>query len=243
MLQNFTTTYNAADGNFQVDLTFYTYKYTVLTEVTMGALMATPHMYQSRLKIQSSKGGPSKTSKVEDLIVERGYQKIRELYSEYKSKGMIPDDFPEITLIQMKERIENFIKNILDSFTKQNLDPLTNLDTYGIHLTDYQKEVFYNIKTSWFYEFMDTENYFILNKSGQKVYTFKKNLDPQKRNDAISKLKSIIEKTKDTFEIIIILDFCFDKTEQNLMNYIESYNEIYHNFIQITIFKNEEKPC
>ena len=193
MLQNFTTTYNAADGNFQVDLTFYTYKYTVLTEVTMGALMATPHMYQSRLKIQSSKGGPSKTSKVEDLIVERGYQKIRELYSEYKSKGMIPDDFPEITLIQMKERIENFIKNILDSFTKQNLDPLTDLDTYGSQLQDYQGNVFYYSPQSWFNKYMDTENFFMLNKSGVKVYTFKKEINTsQKKSDAISELKKLI---------------------------------------------------
>ncbi len=58
----------------------------------------------------------------------------------------------------------------------------------------------------------------------------------------VENLKSIIEKTRDTFEIIIILDFCFDQTEENLMNYIESYNEKHHNFIQITIFKNEEKP-
>ena len=39
------------------------------------------------------------------------YQKIREMYSEYKSKGLIPTDFPEITLMQMKDRLENFIKN------------------------------------------------------------------------------------------------------------------------------------
>ena len=194
MLQNFTTTYNAADGNFNVDLTFYTYKYTVLTEVTMGALMATPHMYQSRLKIQTTKGGGSK-SKVEDLVVERGYQKIRELYSEYKSKGMIPDDFPEITLMQMKERIENFIKNILDSFTKQNLDPLTDLDTYNSNLQDYQGNVFYYTPQSWFNTYMDTENFFILKTGGSRVYTFKAEINtPQKRSDAITKLKGLIDK-------------------------------------------------
>jgi hypothetical protein len=63
MLQNFTSTYNADTGNFVVDLKFYTYKYTVLSEITMGALMATPHMYQSRFTISSTSGGPSKTTK------------------------------------------------------------------------------------------------------------------------------------------------------------------------------------
>lgn len=194
MLQNFTTTYDAGTSNFTVDLKFYTYKYTVLSDVTMGALLATPHMYQSRFNISQTSGGPSTTTKTNSVVIERGYQKIREMYSEYKSKGLIPNDFPEITLMQMKDRIENFIKNILDSFTKQNLDPLTNLDTYSVQLRDYQKEVFYNVKVSWFNEFMDTQNYYIKNKTGQKIYTFKKNLDPQKKNDAISKLKGIIDK-------------------------------------------------
>jgi hypothetical protein len=194
MLQNFTTTYNADTANFTVDLKFYTYKYTVLTDVTMGALLATPHMYQSRFNVSKTSGGPSTTTQTENVLVERGYQKIRELYSEYKSKGLIPDDFPEITLMQMRDRLENFIKNILDSFIKQNLDPLTNLQTYSDYLLSYQKEVFYNVKTSWFNEFMDTENYYIKNRTGQKIYTFKKNLNDQKKNDAISKLKGIIDK-------------------------------------------------
>jgi len=194
MLQNFTTTYNADTANFTVSLKFYTYKYTVLADVTMGALLATPHMYQSRFTISQTSGGPSTTTKTDDVVVERGYQKVKEMYSEYKSKGLIPNDFPEITLMQMKDRIDNFIKNVLDSFVKQNLDPLTNLDSYGTYLLNYQKEVFYTLKTSWFYEFMDTTNYYILNNSGTKVYTFKKELDPQKRSDAISKLKSIIDK-------------------------------------------------
>ena len=146
MLQNFTTTYNSNTGNFDVDLKFYTYKYTILSDVTMGALLATPHMYQTRLKISSSSGGPNKTSRTEDVVVERGYQKIKEMYSEYKSKGLIPNDFPEITVRQMRERLESFIKNILDSFTKQNLDPLTNLVTYSNYLLNYQKDVFYTLK-------------------------------------------------------------------------------------------------
>lgn len=58
----------------------------------------------------------------------------------------------------------------------------------------------------------------------------------------VENLESIIEKTRGNFEIIIILDFCFDQTENNLMKYIESYQNIITNFIQITIFKNEEKP-
>jgi hypothetical protein len=196
MLQNFTSRYDSYSGNFSIVLTFYTYKYTVLTEVTMGALQATPHMYKSRLNIQTTSGNASQFSTVEDVIYERGYQKIKELYGEYKSKGLIPNDFPEITVIQMNNRIENFIKNTLDSFTKQNLDPLTDLDTYQNQLIEYRKDIYYAAGTSWFEKYMDTKNFFILNdKNKTKIYPFKQEFNsPSKRNDAISKLKGEIEK-------------------------------------------------
>ncbi|NBU82031.1 MAG: hypothetical protein EBS55_10330, partial [Flavobacteriaceae bacterium] len=194
MLQNFTTTYNADSGNFDIDLKFYTYKYSVLSDITMASLLATPHMYQSRYTVSTKSGGPSSTSVSQTVLVEKGYQKVREMYSEYISKGLIPSDFPQITIAQMRDRIENFITNILESFTKQNLDPLTDLDTYSNNLFEYQKEVFYILKYSWFYKNMDTENFYIKNTTNQKVYTFKKNFTLQQKSDAIAELRGIIDK-------------------------------------------------
>jgi hypothetical protein len=197
MLQTFTSRYDNVNGNFKIDLKFYTYKYTMLSEVTMAALLATPHMYQSRLKIstKTTTGAVNPTEPTKDVVVERGFQKIKEVYSEYKSKGLIPDDFPEITLVQLRNNIENFIKNILDSFTKQNLDPLSYIEEYQESLRKYGGEVFlYGGTDSWFGEYMDQENFFI-KKDGSKLYTFKTEFQTgQKNTDAISKLNGIIKK-------------------------------------------------
>jgi hypothetical protein len=111
MLQNFTSRYDGNSGNFKITLTFYTYKFTVLSEISMGAIQATPHMYKSNVKIQKLSGGPNSTTPVQDVVYEQGYQKIKELYSEYKTKGLIPDDFPEITVVQLKNRVENLSCN------------------------------------------------------------------------------------------------------------------------------------
>jgi len=194
MLQSFNSRYDTYSGNFKIDLKFYTYKYTVLSEISMGALVATPHMYQSRVKIQTKEGTSSNFNTVKDGVVERGYQKIKEVYSEYKSKGLIPDDFPAITLVQMKDRLENFIKNVLDSFTKQNLDPLTHLNEYQTILNTYSQEVYYyKDGKSWFDKYMDQTSVLVLtNKS--KVYTFKKELSAQQKKTAKSELKSLVDK-------------------------------------------------
>lgn len=198
MLQNFTSRYDTSSGNFKISLTFYTYKYTVLSEVLMGYLQAIPYMYSSRVKIQPVKGGPSNFTPQENQKVELGYQKIKELYSEYKSKGLIPDDFPEITVTQLRQKLEAFVKNILDKFTKQNMEPLSNLDLYVKSLAEYTKKVYYTQDSSdpsWFYKYMDTQDYFVL-KDGTKVYTFKKEFrdKPDSRKNAPNELDGIIKK-------------------------------------------------
>ena len=45
MLQTFSSRYDTSNGNFKIKLHFYTYKYTLLSEVPMAALTAGPHMY------------------------------------------------------------------------------------------------------------------------------------------------------------------------------------------------------
>ena len=203
MLQNFSSRYDTGDGNFKIDLTFYTYKYTLLSEIQMTSLLAVPHMYKSRINIETNNNTNSQFSSVEGGVVEIGYQKIRELYSEYKSKGLISPDFPEITLLQLRNRLESFIKNALDAFTKQNLDPLTNLDTYRTNLINYRKEVYDAVAPkSWFNEYMDTKNYFVLNDEEKtKVYRYKKEYnDPQARRDAEAKLNGFIQKYNELLE-------------------------------------------
>lgn len=198
MLQTFNTRYDTYSGNFKIDLKFYTYKYTILSEINVGHMLAVPHMYKSRIQIQpTTSTSDNKFTKVENGVVERGYQKVKELYSEYKSKGLIADNFPEITVVQMKERLENFLKNELDKFTKENLKPLTDLNTYQETLQKYAGVVFYyknasgNEEKAWAETYLDKTTPLIL-KNGLQVYTFKKEYNAQKKEDAKTKLRSII---------------------------------------------------
>lgn len=198
MLQSFNSRYDTYSGNFKIDLKFYTYKYTILNEISMGYLLAVPHMYQSRIQIQPIQGSKNtKFNSVKETTVSRGFQKVKELYSEYKSKGLIPDDFPEITLNQMREKLENFLTNELDKFTKVYEQPLIDVSDYSDLLDKYKFAVYdeYNTNTSnslsWYNKFMDTQNS-IITKDGIEVFTFKSNFDSQQREDAKSDLRGII---------------------------------------------------
>ena len=210
MLHTFSSTYDSYTGNFDIQLSFFSYKFTVLAEVSMGMVLATPHMYNSQIQIKGAEGTvqqlsnqTSNSTSVNEGVVQLGTQKIREMYSEYKSKGLIPEDFPEISIIELQFRLENFIKNILDSFTSQDLKPLSDIESYIKTVSDYKGEVYsYVSPKSWFNEYMDTKNPYILDDNFKtKIYTFKSEIDKQTQETAISKLKAIIKKYNDLLKI------------------------------------------
>lgn len=201
MLQSFNARFDTYSGNFKIDLKFYTYKYTVLNEISLGYALAVPNMYKSRVQITPVQTNQTATKKVTDTTTSIGFSKIKEMYSEYKSKGLIPENFPEITILQMGERIDNFVKNELDKFTKQNMQPLTNIKLFRDSLNSFEGDVLnYAGTDSWFGTYMDEKTALVLT-NGLTIYRFKPEYEGiQKKTDAITKLKSIVQKYKEVLE-------------------------------------------
>jgi len=162
MLRSFNARYEYSSGNFIVDLIFHTYQFSVIAEVSMGYLLATPYMYQSKFSLNNRLGTPSNIVEVSNQNAYKGYEKIKEVYAEYKSKGIIPENFPELTIARLRYNIENFVKNVLDNFTKQNLTPLNDISEYESTLLELRKQVYISQSVSWFEKYMDMKNYLVL---------------------------------------------------------------------------------
>ena len=158
-LLKFNARFNSQSGNYQVTLDFQGFKFNVLNEITISHLLATPHMYskrfevsannvvanptagQSNQQLQSASSKPTQNTSTENnnqtsssFVSEKGYQKIVEVYSEYKSKGLIQPDFPELTLMQLINKFDTFQQRIVDSYPKVNVEPLTNIRTYVVNI-------------------------------------------------------------------------------------------------------------
>jgi hypothetical protein len=213
-LEKFSARFNSFSGNYQISLEFKGYKFNILNEISMGHLLATPHMYGQTFTVNSSPSQlePSQSNTVPNSVVdannqnnssvstetiatkinsERGYEKIREVYSEYKSKGLISKDFPEITLVQLMFKLEKFEDLIADKYPKANMEPLTNIRIYKKILKEYYNKLRGN-SNSWFTKNINTRQ--LVLEGGTIVNIFKKsvlqNLDAQ--NKAIESLKNII---------------------------------------------------
>lgn len=204
MLQSFTSTFDPATHNFQIKLKFYGYKYTLLSYVNFGALMAVPQMYKSNVTttpIARTQGDVTSTSAsvTAPQTVSRGYQKMKEIYSDYKSKGLIDDNFPEITLLQLKYRLQTFIDQVLDQFEKENMGLLTDMTLYTNNLLTYQQKIFLFSNGSWFSTYMDRDNPIVLKTKSQNAFVFKQvyEIDPSKKQTAIAQLKGDIAQYND----------------------------------------------
>jgi len=202
-LETFNSKYNSISGNYTIDLRFKGYKFNILNEISIAHLIATPHMYSKTFNVSRTQNNTT-TNVVEttstgeatnsseslsySVVSKRGYQKILEVYSEYKSKNLIPRDFPELTLVQLMNKLEMFEKNILDSYNKIDVDSLTNIRNYKQTLNDYYNKI-YSDRVSWFSRFVDTRPF--ITKNNQRIYKFK-DLELDVVEQGKTQLKNII---------------------------------------------------
>ena len=212
-LEKFNARFNSISGNYQVSLEFRGYKFNILNEIAMGHLLAVPHMYGARFNVTSTPvqaqqnqtsalSSPqnnivqnqglatSSSQAVTQIVTKKGYQKIQEVYSEYKAKALIPPDFPELTLVQLMNKLENFEKNIVNSFPKAEVEPLTNIRSYKKFLKQYFDQV-RAANNSWFNKFCNPRPLILKNKD--RVYIYKSDLDLATKDDATAQLQKIVQ--------------------------------------------------
>ena len=216
-LEKFDARFNSSTGNYTITLDFRGFKFNVLNEILISHLIATPHMYNKRYSVgldpatantstndksllnttSGSKAGTINTStessvrSVQDYVTERGYEKIVEVYSEYKAKGLLPADFPELTLMQLIYKLDMFEQNVINSYPKSNVEPLTNIKNYQNFLKKYYEDIKGTNAGSWFNLYLDPKPIFL--KGGTKIYYLRKEVlnNPQSLQFALDDLKNI----------------------------------------------------
>lgn len=221
-LEKFNARFNSSTGNYSVSLEFKGFRFNILNEVLVSHLIATPHMYNKRFSVITNPVGPntsannpteaggtagkgttsadSSVRSVTEFVTEKGYEKVVEVYNEYKTRGLIPADFPELTLMQFVYKMEMFEQNAINSYPKANIEPLTDIKNYQKSLTNLFERVRGSSTGSWFVVNMDPRP--IILDNGTQIYYFKENLrrNPQARQLALNQLKDIVESSVKTLK-------------------------------------------
>jgi hypothetical protein len=183
-----------ADGNYEVSLVFRGYKFNILNEIEIGSLLAVPHMFSSSYEYTNRTNQTQSNNIVESIITERGYEKIVQVYSEYKSKGLIPENFPEMTLAQFMNKIDTFETDILSKYPKANVQPLTDCKNYKTILSKYYGEVYSQDLNSWFSKWLNPKP--LIGKNEEEYFLFK-DFTPSQKDLGKKELAEIINRNAD----------------------------------------------
>ena len=184
-LQKFNGSFNQSNGNFQVNLTFVGYKFTVLQDLTIGDLFALPKMYMKQTNgnnttslVSQSSGNLGQNTQSETVLTYRGIEFINKVYEDYKNLKIIDNDFPNLTVPELQYRLENFVATVLEKFGNESMGPLNDCDQFQDAISQYRKQVVTSPSESFLNLYMNKTAFWIRvvtdangEKKKIKVYT------------------------------------------------------------------------
>ena len=187
-LMSFNAKFDADTGNYIISLKLIGKFTALLFDTPLQYAQTAPKMYNSQI----TETDPT-TGAVRQLNTYKGRQKLHEVYQIYKKKGLIDKDFEELSIDEFKYRVNNFVKDILETLINNKKGDFTQLNDiidYRENLTKLKKEVYENSLN----KFLDRSSYYVVSTNGvnEIYYPFKKEISDQSRLDYKTKTQERI---------------------------------------------------
>ena len=132
------------------------------------------------------------------VITSKGRQTLHEVYTGYKNLGLVSQGLPEMTLVELIEKVEKLETDIQQNLKKEDLEGLDDIDNYERNVLNYRRKILES--GGWKYIHMehklDSPQHFIVNaNTQQKYYRWIKFYqdDVEKRTNSLKELDKQIE--------------------------------------------------
>lgn len=183
MLLNFQASFEASTGNYIVNLKFIARTSAMLDDIRLGYLFALPHMYgqynvsntptvntSNSATASVQQNGTGVTTELTIESTSKGYSKIKQVFEEYKSRGLIDQNVPVITLNEMQIRLTKYTEFLNKEFDKLDFTTIVALERYKESLNNFSNQV-----VQWGQTYLDDTKNLVLNESFKnlKLYQLK----------------------------------------------------------------------
>jgi glutathione peroxidase-family protein len=166
-LVSFNARFNPGNGNYQISIKLVGRTPALFSDIDLTYMYALPYMYPATFYTDTTTNNQTTGDVAQDLQTQttqgttRGYQKLKEVYSVYKSKGLIPQDFPVMNLDQLRIKLDLLINQQLSSFGEENFSLLSDIARYEDDLQLFYNNIFGGSSSAWFNKWTTPTNYFI----------------------------------------------------------------------------------
>ena len=214
MVKSFNARFDPTDGNYKISISFIGRTPALLSDLSLGALYALPHMYETNILVQENSDGvantpeqaqsinQSLTTKIQsgietEAIVPkvrtRGDDVLNKVYQTYISKGLIDESLPRLSLAQLELRLQNLEEFVRQQFNKEDLSVLNDIELYKNTISNYRQDITLLRPTRWAGENLDSGKRYV-DLEGNIYYLTKKSLNGnlQKQKDAQASLTAKI---------------------------------------------------
>ena len=180
MLRSFNATFESGSGNYLIDLQFIARTSAILDDVRLGYLFALPNMYpinglpettndntSQQATTSLNQVGTATSQQATINKTSKGYSKLKQVFEEYKSNGLIDKNVPILTLNEMSINLSKYTQFLNEEFEKLNFDRIIALERYQESVNNYASNI-----NEWRQKFTDDKDVVVLN-DGSYLYGLK----------------------------------------------------------------------
>lgn len=232
MLEKFNAKFDPSTGNYVVTTNYIARTFALLNDISLGYLYSLPKMYHKKVEIGpanpknqqiTSASGGITTRDIQIKDTTRGKDILRNVYTYYRNKGLIGDDFPDqqsnpMTLEILIKKLEYFNQYVIETYGKEDMSVLVNIRQYRELVQKYRNEIFGGGSGNWFSKYIDGNNPLILKGVSQtKIYPFKKELPFSGKTSSLNELRSNVDK----YNSELLSDSVFGENGKYIINGID----------------------
>jgi hypothetical protein len=183
-LLSFNARFDANTGNYDISLKLVGKFTALLFDTPLQYAVTAPKMYNTEITYKNNNN-----STVQTINTYKGRQKLDEVYEIYKRKGLIPQDFPQLSIDEFKQRVDGYTSKLQkDAEKKGDFTQLNDIQDYRDSLAGLRKSVYTNSLD----KFLDKSSFYVSGNQKLIYYPFKKDIQDQTREDYKTKINERI---------------------------------------------------
>ena len=187
-LMSFNASFDADTGNYNISLKLIGKFTALLFDTPLSYAVNAPKMYNTQITVTEPSTGNKSV-----FNTYKGRQKLEEVYKTYMRKGLIPNNFPMLSIEEFVYRVDNFSTKLKKNLESQaDFTKLNDLQLFADNLAKLRKDVYDKSIGSK----LDRTSFYVV---GEEIYyPFKKEVsDLQEREDFKTQIdNNIINNTK-----------------------------------------------
>jgi hypothetical protein len=166
-LTSFNSRFDSNTGSFDITLELIGKFTALLMDTPLSYGRTAPKMFPAQVSVKKN----SQSTEITNVTTTRGKIILDEVYSIYKAKKLIPENFPPHTIDTFLTAVSNYETKLLEGIKNGDFSVLNDVERFREILLDLKETLYTNAKKNY----LDNTSFYVF--ENKKYYPFKKSIN------------------------------------------------------------------